>query len=77
MRTTIDLPEPLYRKTKAIAALQGSSMKDLILRAIEKELVQNEPVKRRKKKFVMPEPIHLKGGGTLDLSNFNFDDLLA
>ena len=77
MRTTIDLPEPLYRKTKALAALQGTSMKAFILRALEREIAPSEPVKRRKRKFVLPEPIHLKGGGTLDLSNFNFDDLLA
>ena len=39
MRTTIDLPDILFRRTKAVAALRGSSMKDLIVRAIEREVV--------------------------------------
>jgi hypothetical protein len=37
MRTTIDIPDALFRKTKALAALQGSSMKDFIIRAVEHE----------------------------------------
>lgn len=38
VRTTVDLPESLLRKTKSTAALRGSSMKDLIVRAIEHEV---------------------------------------
>lgn len=34
----IDMPDALFRKTKAVAALRGSSMKDLIIRAVEKEV---------------------------------------
>ena len=38
MRTTVDIPDPLYRKLKSKAAQQGRSVKDLILRGVEKEL---------------------------------------
>ena len=39
MRTTIDLPDPVFRRLKASAALEGLSLKELILRAVEKELL--------------------------------------
>jgi len=75
MRTTIDLPDDLFRKTKATAALRGSTMKDLVVRAIEREVQQIQPKgKRRSQRFKLP--LHLKSGKKLDLSNFNFDDLL-
>ena len=38
MRTTVDLPEALFRKTKATAALRGFTMKELIVQALEKEV---------------------------------------
>ena len=38
MRTTIDLPDPLYRQLKAHAALQGVPMKDVVLAFVERGL---------------------------------------
>jgi hypothetical protein len=38
MRTTVDIPDPTYRKLKSKAAQQGRSVKDLILQGVEKEL---------------------------------------
>jgi hypothetical protein len=38
MRTTIDMPDALFRKTKAVAALRGSSMNELIIHAVEREV---------------------------------------
>ncbi len=35
MRTTLDLPDPLFRELKALAARRGVAMKDLIARYIE------------------------------------------
>ena len=79
MRTTIDLPDSLYRKTKAVAALRGSSMKDLIVRSIEHEITQSMSTrgKRRKLKLPVIHLTHLKPGEKLDLTDFNFDDLLT
>ena len=34
MRTTLDLPDPLFRRLKARAALDGMSLKDLIARYV-------------------------------------------
>lgn len=38
MKTTIDIPEPLYRKAKIRALEQGTSLKALVLRALEQAL---------------------------------------
>jgi hypothetical protein len=38
MRTTIDIPDPTYRKLKSKAAVEGSSVKELILQSVTKEL---------------------------------------
>jgi hypothetical protein len=38
MRTTVELPDPVFRKMKAAAALQGSSIKQFVQRAVEREL---------------------------------------
>ena len=38
MRTTIDIPDPIYRRLKARAASEGRSAKSLILRGVEEVL---------------------------------------
>ena len=75
MRTTIDMPDALFRKTKAVAALRGSSMKELIIHAIERELANGAPVSRRKR--VKLPLIQSPSGRKVDLTNFDFDELLG
>jgi hypothetical protein len=75
MRTTIDLPDALFRKTKATAAMRGSSMKDLIVRAVEREVGQATP--RAKAKQTTLPVIRRWTGRKLDLTHFDFDDLLG
>ena len=38
MKTTLELPEGLLRRTKAEAAQQGRSMKDVVVEALEEKL---------------------------------------
>lgn len=38
MKTTIDLPDPLFRKVKATAAAEGVSLKSFIAGAVEQRL---------------------------------------
>ena len=40
MRTSVDFPDPLFRHLKARAALEGKSLRDLVLSLIEKGLAQ-------------------------------------
>ena len=74
MRTTIDMPDALYRKTKAVAALRGVKMKDIIVKAVEAEVNQlpAKPGKRVKLPLIRDWK-----GPKLDLSNFDFDELLG
>ncbi len=38
MKTTIDLPDPIFRRAKATAAVQGITLKTYISKAIEQSL---------------------------------------
>lgn len=38
MKTTVELPEDLYRETKALAALTGRTLKELIREALRERL---------------------------------------
>jgi hypothetical protein len=40
MRTTIDLPDPLFREVKATAARQGMLLKDYVAQALQDKLAQ-------------------------------------
>jgi hypothetical protein len=74
MRATVDLPDALFRRTKALAALRGSSMKDLIVRAIEREVSGGCTAKSQA--AVKLPLIKSKTGREVDLSDFDFDDLI-
>jgi len=43
MKTTLELPEALLRRTKAAAAMRGVSMRDFIAEALEAQLRQRAP----------------------------------
>ena len=38
MRTSLDIPDPLFRHLKARAALEGSTLRDLVLSLVERGL---------------------------------------
>ncbi len=38
MRTTIDIPDEIYRRLKVKAALQGESVRQVALRALQREI---------------------------------------
>ncbi len=72
MRTTIDLPDTVFRRLKATAALRGASLKTVILDAVEKELRRPAP-SRRKVRFPL---VRSKEPGTLTLTNAEIDEIL-
>ena len=77
MRTTIDMPDGLYRKTKAVAALRGTSMKELIIHAVDHEVNHRETAESKKRRKADLPIIKSWKGPKLDLTNFDFDDLLG
>jgi len=57
MRTTIDLPDELYRALKARAALNGVTVRDLVRRYVEQGLQQPsapQPGRRQPPPVIIP-----------------------
>jgi len=52
VRTTIDLPTPVYARLKAQAARQGCSLCELAIRGVETVLL--EPQRLRRKRVKLP-----------------------
>ncbi|HEY6763776.1 MAG TPA: hypothetical protein VI386_03320 [Candidatus Sulfotelmatobacter sp.] len=65
MRTTVDIPDPLYRELKGKAASEGKSVKELILRSVKQELRGQ----RRKPARVTLPIVPSKRPGSLNLDN--------
>jgi len=76
MRATVELPESVYRRTEQAARARGLTVDELISGALERELGEESLVPQTSKYVTLPL-IHSQNPGTLDLSNFDFDDLLA
>jgi hypothetical protein len=65
VRTTVDIPDPLYRELKGKAASEGRSVKELILRSVEQELRGRRIRPRRVTLPIVPS----KRPGALKLDN--------
>jgi hypothetical protein len=74
MRTTVDIPDSLYRRLKSAAALRGCSVKDLVLLGVKTEL---EGSKRRPRNRGVRLPlIDSNRPGRLQLSNRRINEIL-
>ncbi|MHB8502975.1 MAG: hypothetical protein ACYDHE_18795 [Candidatus Acidiferrales bacterium] len=74
MRTTVDIPDSLYRELKSKAAREKRSVKELILRSVEVELRQRS--KKRTRRVTFP-PVPSKAPGTLDIDNAKIYELIS
>ena len=73
MRTTVDIPDSLYRELKSKAAREKSSVKQLILRGVEVEL--RGRVKKRRRRVSFPL-VPTKRPGTLEIDNAKIFELI-
>jgi len=73
MRTTVDIPDSLYRDLKSKAASEGRSVKELILRGVEIEL-QLKPTRRRRP--VSLPLVRSKQPGTVVLDNAKIFEII-
>ena len=73
MRTTVDIPDSLYRDLKSKAAGEGRSVKELILRGVEIEL-QLKPTRRRRP--VSLPLVRSKKPGTVALDNAKIFEII-
>ncbi len=74
MRTTVEIPDSLFRRAKSQAAREGVSLKTLLVRAVENELAREGTPAARRIKFPL---LKSKEPRTLDLTNAEIDELLA
>jgi len=73
MRTSLDLPDDVFRDLKRLAAHRGVTLKALICDAVKKELTGKAKAGYR----VRPPLVPRKGRGKIDLTNAEIEDLLA
>jgi len=72
VRTTIDIPDPIYRELKARAARQGLTVKEIILSGVQKEMQDPSPKKHR----VRLPLIHGKGTRKINFTSAQVDEIL-
>ncbi len=74
MRTTLELPDTLFRELKSVAAQRGTTLKNVIRAAIEVEMQKAQGKETHRVKFPI---LSSKNPGSLNLTNAEIDDLLA
>jgi len=74
MRTTIDIPDEMYRRLKARAAGEGQSAKSLILRGVE-SVLKAAPMKTRRR--VKLPLVQSKRPGTKRIDNARIYDVIS
>lgn len=74
MRTTIDIPDGLYRELKSRAARENVSVKKLIVRGVLVEL-RARPAKRNRR--IKLPIIRSKSPGTLEMDNAKIYELIS
>ncbi len=65
IRTTVDIPEPLYRKLKEQAAARGESIRELVLAGVKSVLLQGQRPRARRVRF----PLIVSEGPKVQLTN--------
>jgi hypothetical protein len=72
VKTTVEIPDALYRQLKSAAALRGSSVRELIVRGLEQQL----KAERDGKKDIKLPIIESKKPGRLRLTNRTIHEIL-
>ena len=65
IRTTVDIPAPLYRRLKAQAAANGRSVRELVLAGVQSVLLQARRPRPKRVQF----PLIVSPGHKVDLTN--------
>jgi hypothetical protein len=65
VRTTVDIPAPLYRKLKEQAAARGHSIRELVLAGVRNVLLQGQRPRPKRVRF----PLIVSEGPKVDLTN--------
>jgi hypothetical protein len=65
VRTTVDIPAPLYRKLKEQAAARGHSIRELVLAGVRSVLLQGHRPRPKRVQF----PLIVSEGPRVDVSS--------
>jgi hypothetical protein len=65
IRTTVDIPRPLYRKLKEQATARGSSIRELVLAAVKSVLLQDQSPRSKRVRF----PLIVSEGPKVSVTN--------
>jgi len=65
VRTTVDIPAPLYRRLRAQAAANGRSVRELVLTGVKTVLLQGQRPRPKKVQF----PLIVSDGPPVNLTN--------
>jgi hypothetical protein len=65
VRTTVDIPRPLYRKLKQQAAAKGSSVRELVLSGVKTVLLQGQRPRPKRVRF----PLIVSKGPKVNVTN--------
>jgi hypothetical protein len=76
MQTTVNLPDSLYEKSEALAASRGATVEQFIVEAVAKEVQGTHGEVRGDREIELPV-IPSSRPGSMDLTHFDFDDLLT
>jgi hypothetical protein len=76
MRTTIEIPDMMFREMKSLAARSGMSLRSFVVRAIEKEVARTRRAAKRRYQVRLPllkskHPRKIKS-----MTNAEIEDLL-
>jgi plasmid stability protein len=74
MRTTVDIPDPVYRRLKTRAASEGRSAKELILRGVEQILKGNHQQRPRRLRLPI---VRSKKPGMVRLDNAKIYEIIS
>ena len=77
VRTTIEVPDPIFREMKAAAARQGRSLKEFVLRALEREVAEARQGEGKRHEVTLPLVRSKRPGVLRSLTNAEIDDLLG
>ena len=75
MRTTVDIPDPIYRELKSRAAREGSSTKKLVLRFVQQGL--NVRPRRSKGKRLKFPIVPFERTGLIRIDNARIYDIIS
>jgi hypothetical protein len=74
MRTTVDIPDPIYARLRTRAVREGSTAKRLILRGVE--IVLKEKSKKRGRRVRLPI-VKSRRPGTVQLDNAKIYEVIS